>query len=190
MEADSSKARIAPWLGWALCALAACGPAGAGSAAAPSAAALPAYSAAEAALFDDTFSPDFFGLERPVAPDRDTRLRARVQVADTVFPARVATVTRDSSGDRAGFSLELQPTGPALRGRDVTQRVVLSVGPTSPSFAWIESVGTDLVGTRLILLAKRYNDGGVVSLHWHGEPDSPPVRQAIDRARLLSEVRK
>lgn len=188
MESDSFKALAAVLVAVALAA-AGCSGSGPATVAAPTTENLPPYGPGAAALFDDTFSPDFFGLERPEAPDSDPKLRTRVQTADTILPARISTVTRDSAGGRSSFTLVLTATGAALRGSSSSEPLTLTVGPESPSFPWIESIGTDLVGVPLILLAKRYNDAGKALLHWHAEPDTPILRRAIERAGLLSEVR-
>ena len=161
----------------------ACGPTRA-TQAAPAAAGLPPYTAGQAALFGDSFSKDFFGLERTVAPGDDAKLRARVREADSVLVARINTVTRDTDGAAVSYQLVLLPAQ-TLAGSRPPSQVAVSVDAASPSFAYVQSADADLVGKTVIVFVKRYNQKGVVTLHWHVEADVPPVRQAVERAKLL-----
>lgn len=148
----------------------------------------PVYTPAEASLFGDTFSPDFFGAERPIPVELDQKLVRRVAAADVVIGARFSTVNRERRGDRQHFTLAITPHGPQLAGTGRPEIWTLEVPPESPSYAWLSSFGTSLVGKYLIVFLRRYNLSGSASVHWHIEPDTEPVRAAIGRARLITEV--
>lgn len=148
----------------------------------------PVYTPAEASLFGDTFSPDFFGAERPIPLELDQKLVRRVAAADVVIGARFSTVNRERRGDRQHFTLAISPHGPQLAGTGRPEIWTLEVPPESPSYAWLSSLGGSLVGKYLIVFLKRYNVAGSVAVHWHIEPDTEPVRAAIGRARLITEV--
>ncbi|MCB9577511.1 MAG: hypothetical protein H6717_10855 [Polyangiaceae bacterium] len=168
-----------------LAATASCGPEP--EANAPDPVALAPYTAADSALFDDTFSPDFFGLERPTPVGEDRRLTARARSAALVLAGRVSTVTRDRRDALESYVLVLTPTG-VVRGESSAGPITLEVDASSPSFPWIRSTETDLVGRGVILFAKRYNDHGARVLHWHAEADTPEIRRAVESAMLVSEV--
>jgi hypothetical protein len=157
---------------------------------APKAAKFPAYGAAEAAIFGDTIAEDFLGGERAVPAHLDERLGLRVRTA-AVFAARITTVNRDSLGDEGPhYSITAQPVGPVLAGQDEAEAVTLLVPPASASYTWVRTLETALVGRPLILFMKRYNDAGVARIHWHLEADVLPVRIAVERAKMLREVRQ
>ena len=175
---------------WAT-ASAACGPPE-GPAAMPAAEGLPPYTPAEAALFDDAFDPAVFGIEldgRP--PERSRKLPDRTRRADSVVPVRVATVTRDTGrrNDAGVYQLTFVPTGPPLGGSELSEPLQVVVGAQSPSFPLLQRNDSRFVATRVILFVRRYNEGGHLAVHWHGAPDTPEVRSAAERARLLDEIR-
>jgi hypothetical protein len=150
---------------------------------------LPPFTAEEATLFDDAFAPAVFSSD--ASPDIDHKLYLRARQAESVVPATVATVTEDRGSDGEHvFTLELRPTGPPLAGVAWTERVALIVAPASPSYGVLRNLGPSLIGTPVILFFRRYKDDGRVSVHWRAEPDREDVRQAVERARFISEMRK
>jgi hypothetical protein len=150
---------------------------------------LPSFSAEDATLFDDSFSAAVFSTD--ARPDIDHKLYLRSRQAESVLPASIATVTEDRGSDGEHvYTLELRPTGPPLAGAVVTERVALTVSPASPSYGVLRNLGASLIGAPVILFFRRYKDDGLVSVHWRAEPDREEVRQAVERARFVSEYRQ
>ena len=150
----------------------------------PSAANLPAYTASDAALLDDRLSPEVFGA----VVDPSDPVGRRASLADGIVRARLVTVTRDSTGQSESYVLELQPAPPALKGPDIAERLALTIPPANPSFAFVKSSDSELVGRPVIVIYKRYNEGGQATLRWHIEADNPRVMEALDRARIMGEL--
>jgi hypothetical protein len=112
----------------------------------------------------------------------------RARRAEGIVPARVRTVTRDTTGEAESYLLDVAPSGPALKGPSPTTPLSLTVPAANPSFPLVSSMDSRLVGTQLLLFYKRYADGGEVVLHWRAELDGPRVRQVIENAKLMSEL--
>lgn len=164
--------------------LAACGPPRQTPAGGPSVVNLPPYTAAEAALLDDRLSPEVFGAE----VDPSDPVGRRAALGDGIVRARLTTVTRDTSGRSEAFVLDLQPVPPALKGPDISERLTLTIPTSNPSFAFVKSFEAELVGRPVIVIYKRFSEGGQATLRWHIEAENPRVLQAIDRARIMGEL--
>lgn len=149
---------------------------------------LPAYTAEEAALFDDSFSPELLGMRYGEERQSPEKLEARTRRADTVSPVKVATVNRESVGEQHRYHLILKPRGPALAGVNLDQEVDVFVGPTNPAFAFLRSVEAKLVGKDMVVFLRRYQEEGDVIVHFRGEPDNEKVRAAVKRAATLGEL--
>lgn len=163
----------------------ACAPAAVGPAPA-----LPVFSPADAALFDDTFSVDIFESAAVEPEESPEKLIERVVLADSVFPARISTITRDVVGNTRSYGLTLKPTGPALAGAAVTEPLMIAVTADSPSFVRVRGAETTLVGKTLILFFRRYDLGdGTEIVHWRAESDSEAVRAAISQATAVRAAR-
>lgn len=147
---------------------------------------LPPYTAADAALLDDRFSPEVFGAE----VDSSDPVARRASLADGIVRARITTVTRDSTGRAESFVVTLTPVPPALKGRDVSEPLALSIPTTNPSFGFVKSFEAELVGRTVIVIYKRYAENGEATLRWHIEADGPRAAQAIDRSRIMGELRQ
>lgn len=162
----------------------ACGPTGGGRGA-PSAPAapLPPYTAADAALLDDRMSPEVFGA----MVDASDPVGRRAALGDGIVRARVITVTRDSTGQSEKFLVDLQPVPPALKGPDIAERLGLTIPPENPTFAFVKSFESELVGRSVIVIYKRFDEGGQATLRWHIEAENPRVLGAIERARIMGE---
>ncbi len=143
---------------------------------------LPSYSPAEAALFDDTFSVDIFGSAAVEPPTPEEKLRERVVLADSVVPARITTVTRDTMGTIRGYTLTLKPTGPPLAGEAVTKPIQITVKPESPAFVRVRGAEATLVNKHLVLFLRRYEVDGTEQLHWRAESNSEALRTAVSQA--------
>lgn len=164
--------------------LAACGPSRQTPTAGASAVNLPLYTAADASLLDDRLSPEVFGA----VVDSSDPVGRRAARADGIVRARLVTVTRDSTGQSESYVLEIQPAPPALKGPDIAERLVLTIPTANPSFAFVKSFETELVGRSVIVIYKRFSEGGQPTLRWHIEAENPRVLQAIERARIMGEL--
>ena len=150
---------------------------------------LPAFSATEAALFDDTLAGNAFGedLEENEA-DQKLKLSERSVRADGALPVKISTVTSDIRGDEEAYQLVLVPTGAPLFGPQQSEPISVTVSSESPSFPFVRGGDAELVGKQLILMYRRYNVQGIATMHWRLEADSNEVRKAIAQARLLDEL--
>ncbi|MFO0571067.1 MAG: hypothetical protein U0263_35870 [Polyangiaceae bacterium] len=145
---------------------------------------LPAYTVRDAGLLDDRFSPELFGA----IADSSEPTAERAKLAEGIARGRVVTVTLDSTGETEHFVVDLALVSPAVKGALPDEKVSLSVGAESPSFAFLKSVESGLVGTPVVLLYKRYNQGGQATLRWYVEAENQRVVGAIERARLMGEL--
>lgn len=153
---------------------------------APSAQQLPLYGPDAARLFDDTISPDVFGASIDGSDAAaDPALPIRTQRAEAVVPVKVSTVTSDTEGGSPAYTLVLSPVGPPLSGRPWGQPINIEIWPTSPSFAFMHSADSTLVGREFILFFRHYNEQGQITVHWRAEADTPALRAAVERARLV-----
>ena len=145
----------------------------------------PEYQPEYAVVFDDRLAPELFG-SNPDGRDAttDPKLRERTLRADAILPVRVETVSRVGGIENKGsYELVLAPAGPPLFG-NASGSLVINIGAGSPSYPWVEGAGPRWVGTRLILFAKRFRTGKRNEpdvIHFRGEPDTQPMRQAIHR---------
>lgn len=140
------------------------------------------YTRRDAALFDDLFRPELFGVEHTVEPpERDPRLQERTAFADSVSRARVVTVSRAGAPSSATYTIVLRPEARPLAGKPLPDPVTLVIERSSPIFAWLEAAGAAWVGTRLILFARSFADG----LHYHATTDTEPVRRVIEHAAVM-----
>ncbi len=149
----------------------------------------PEYSPEAAVLFDDVFAPELFGFNPDGRdPAKDPKLPERTADADFVAPVRVETLSRSGGGKLRGtYEVVLQVTGKALVGEVPPGPLVVQAPAGSPSHSWLEGAGMTWVGTRMLLFGKRFQGA---ALHFRGEPDTAPVRAAVERSsglRVLKE---
>jgi hypothetical protein len=176
------KIRFPRWIGLALLALtAACG--GGHKKVVVIA---PEYQAEYAVVFDDVLAPELFGFDLEGRdPTLDPKLRERALRADLILPARVETISRIGGVEnKSSYELVLAASGPPLFGKAPSGPLLVNVVAGSPIYPWVEGAGSRWVGTRLILLAKRFKGGprdkGDV-IHYRGEVDTQAMREAIHR---------
>jgi hypothetical protein len=143
------------------------------------------YTPEEAALFGDTLASGVFGLPDQSADAGDEKLAARVQHADTVVPVRISTVTRESLAGTHGFVLILTPTEAPLAGRPPEEPLELRIKLGGPALARVATVDTRLVGARMIVFLRKYAEAGEPALHFHGEADTPGVRNRLKSVKKL-----
>jgi len=168
--------------------LAACGGSRSGTNGADGAA-FPEYSATDAVLFDDMLAPALFGFDPEArTPAKDPKLRDRTRYADYVLPVRVESVSRVGAEHEGTYELTLAPTGPALAG-DHAGPVMITLPKSGPAYAWVEGAGSKFAGSRLIIFVKAFRNGESSVLHFRGEPDTPDVRQAVERDAGLRNLR-
>jgi hypothetical protein len=148
----------------------------------PAVAPKPVYTPEEAALFNDLFRPELFGNPSFAPSETDGLLPERATTADSIFVARVVTITLDEGKDgQQSYSIVVVPAGPAaLAGRTITESVSLTVPGNSPAFAWLQSAPRNWVGSRVLLFLRFYEDGP----HFHAAPDTSDVRAAVLRAKV------
>lgn len=153
---------------------------------APAAQQLPPYSAQAETLFDDSIAPDVFGASVDgVDAANDPALQSRTQESESVLPVRVSTVTSDSEGANPTYTLMLQPVGPALAGKPWTRPIGVEIGPENPSYVFVHSADSTLVGKEFILFFRHFDQQGRITLHWRAEADTSALRAAVQRARLV-----
>jgi hypothetical protein len=143
---------------------------------------LPRLTPEDAVLFDDSFSPEVLGVGAEPA-DRDPELPARVERSDRVESVAISTVTADTDGTEMGYQLTFQPIAPSLPGSRPSDPIVITVRPTSASYAFVKTADMALVGGRYVLFWRRYGEGGRAVLHWHAVMDTPEMRRAVEQAR-------
>lgn len=150
--------------------------------------ALPDYAPEGAVLFDDVFAPELFGFNPEGRdPAKDPKLPERTAKADFVAPVRVETLSRSGGGlERGTYEVVLRVTGKPLAGKVPEGRLVVHAAAGSPSHTWLEGAGMTWVGTRMLLFGKRFRGP---ALHFRGEPDTAPVRAAVERGSSLPMVK-
>ena len=147
---------------------------------------LPAYSPQEAALFDDSASPAIFGvIVGAQPPSKDPKLAERSQRADSVFRAKIATVTAQGEG---AYLLVIRPLEDALAGQTQTEPIDILVPQTAPAFPFVRAKENAIVGKTVVFFFRRYNADGEVAIHWRAEPDTDEVRAAVKDAGALAEL--
>ncbi len=154
-------------------------PLGCGSKANPSAArSIPDYDPEQATLFGDVFRPELFGLGSERSVGVDGLLRDRATIADSVVPARVVTVSRETRGTVRSYSVVLAPTEGALVGPTPSGQLTFEIVESSPVFGWLEGAGGHWGGTQMLLFLRDFRDG----MHFYGCADTQEVRAVIASA--------
>ncbi|HEX2732671.1 MAG TPA: hypothetical protein VHM70_13760 [Polyangiaceae bacterium] len=147
---------------------------------------LPPYTAAEAALYNDSLAPEIFGVESlgkpPTAKETFADL---VGKADSVARARLTTVTRTKTpiDGRVRYVLVVEPMGETIVGEPLSPNLELTVGLGSPSLSLLHSMDAEMVGSKFILFVKRYRAHGESVLHFRAEVDSASLADAVRKLR-------
>ncbi len=102
---------------------------------------------------------------------------------------KVATVSREGSAHGRRYSLVLRPVA-ALVGTLPNEPLGLTLTIKNPSFSWLDRMGGAWVGHELLLFTRRYREGEEAVLHFHGEPDSPALREEIAQIRRAAAAQK
>ncbi len=166
---------------WGIVATLALGACGAAKKPAHTQAAAVEYDAVQSTLFGDLFRQELFGLESALGPERDGLLPDRTRVADTVVPARVVTISRETRGATQSYSVVLAPTELALVGPTPSAPLTYTIVATSPVYGWLEGVGDRWVGTRLLLFRRVFRSGD----HFYATVDRPTIRELVKNAKQV-----
>jgi hypothetical protein len=148
---------------------------------------LPPYTPEEASLFGDSMSPLVFGLPVTTPPSQEPKLPRRVARGDAVVLGRISTVTEESLAGRAGYTIVVTVEGTPIRGSLAEKTVEIRIEAASPSFMSVRARGGSLIGLRMLLYLKRFDDAGEVRFHWYGDRDDPGLRDAVRTAKPLGE---
>jgi hypothetical protein len=178
---------LCPWLAFA----------GFACAAAPAkspATGLPSYGAEDAALLDDGLSGHLFETAFvPGIAGEDLHFRDRVLRAESIWLVKVATVSREGSegsqGKSRSYGLSFRPLE-SLAGPLPNEPISLTISGKDPSFHWLDRVEGAWVGHEVLLMIRHYRAGDQVTLHFHGEPNSPALRAQIMEIRRAPAAQK
>lgn len=141
---------------------------------------LPPYTKEESVLYDDSIAPDVFDSE--VSALIDERFRQRVARAELIVPVKLVAINAEKSEESVRYALVTDPAGAPFVGVVDEGPLELSVGRTSPSQAMLKALDTQLVGAKMIVLARRYQQEGKLVVHFRAEPDTLKVRAAVRAA--------
>lgn len=150
---------------------------------------MPPYGAEDAAALDDSFSGHLFetAFVPGVAGD-DPHFEDRVRRAESIWLVKVATVSLEGSiGERRRYGLSFRHLE-TLAGPAPTAPITVSVSAKDPSFHWLDRVGGAWVGREVLLMVRSYRNGERAALHFHGEPNSPELRERIRDVRARFEA--
>lgn len=142
---------------------------------------LPPYTAEQAALYNDAIAPEVFGLNTTPGREKPEEFVQLVQQADHIGRVKLVTITRTKTpaDGRIRYHLALQPLGDPLRGETLQPQVELTVGMGSPSISLLRALDSEAIGSKFIILLKRYRAKGQMVLHFRAYPDSAKVADAI-----------
>lgn len=141
---------------------------------------LPEYSPQESSAFDDSFAPEVFDPD--ASAPKGERFEKGVQQADVIVPARLTAINAKRSGGSVRYQMIADPSGTPLKGTLGPGSLEFEISPGSPSLGMLKALDTQLVGTKLILLVRRYQADGKMVMHFRAEADTVPSREAITEA--------
>jgi hypothetical protein len=140
------------------------------------------YSAQMRWLFDDELGGiSIEGYATTVAPESRTLLSRRILDADSVLVCQIQTITEGSTGGETTSKLEFRDMGQSLASPRQEECPGLSVSRQSYSYLLIHHSSNILIGRTIVLFLRTFDDFGQQTLHWHGEPDSPGIRDEVKR---------
>lgn len=140
------------------------------------------YSPQMRGLFDDELGDiSIEGYATPVAPESRTLLSRRILGADAVLLCQIQTITEGSAGGETTSKVEFRGMGESLANPRQDGCPVLSVTRQSYSYLLIHHSSNILVGRTIVLFLRTFDELGQQTLHWHGEPDSPSIRDEVKR---------
>lgn len=155
---------------------------------------LPPYTGHAVDLFDDGIDPDAVGFQ--VAPGEppmsDTRLRERTQTGDAVVRARVLTVTEKREERRHTWQLGMHTVEHLAGSGPLDDNFTLEVEDTDPGAPMVHAFEGGLVGKTFVAFVRAFASAVAADEwdeHFHLAADSPAVKQAVQAAVLLQQVR-
>lgn len=142
---------------------------------------LPTYTREEARLYDDSIAMEVFESEQAPTPT-GALFEDRVRAADLIAPVRLVGIDAEKSDETVRYQLVAKLTDEPLTGSVNDDPLRLAVGRGSPSQAMLEAMDTQLVGVRMLVLARRYQRDGEMVMHFRSEPDTVATRDAVRKA--------
>ncbi len=151
---------------------------------------LPAWVGMDRDLFSDEMDPSALGILPPKPARKDQVLWARSQQAEVVGRVRVQTVTADSRGGQATYTLGLRFANPLLAPTDLEQRdFEVVVEPTDLSYGLVKAQDTGLQGKTFVGFIKRFTGkDDEIEVHFYLAPDSAEVAAVVQEAVAVKEV--
>jgi len=157
---------------------------------------LPPYTGHSVDLFDDGIDPDAVGFQvAPGAPPMsDTRLRERTQTGDAVVRVRVLTVTDKREEKRHTWQLGMHTLEHMAGAGPLDDDFTLEVEDTDPGAPMVHAFEAGLVGKTFVAFVRAFARAGPPPAdewdeHFHLAADTPAVKQAVQAAVLLQQVR-
>jgi len=133
-------------------------------------------------MFDDEMvGISLEGYPTPIAPESRSLLSRRILEADAVVLCQIQTITEGSASGETTSKLEFRGMGQSLASPRQEECPVISVSRQSYSYLLIHHSSNILIGRTIVLFLRKFNDSGEQTLHWHGEPDSPIIRNEVQR---------
>lgn len=140
------------------------------------------YGAQMRGLFDDDLGAiSLEGYASSLATESRTLLSRRILEADSVVLCQVQTITEGSAGGETNAKLEFRGLGQSLANPGQEECPAISVSRQSYSYLLIHHSSNLLIGRTIVLFLRKFDDGGQQTLHWHGEPDGPRIRDEVKR---------
>ncbi len=153
---------------------------------------LPGYSGHSADLFDDTIEPAAVGLDfdRGYSPRADPALRERSQVGDAVLRVKVSTVTAKTDGPDSIYQLGLHTVETIAGKHPPPADFTVTISKVSESHGIMKNFESRLVGYAFIAFVREFvRPDGDREVHFHLAPDTKEVKNAVNEALVLGEVK-
>ena len=147
---------------------------------------LPLYTAEEARTYDDSLAQEIF--DSGAKPTFGEPFQKRVLHADVIVQVKLVAINAERSEASVRYEIVTDPTAEPLEGELAAGSFELTVGRGSPSQAMLKALDTQLVGTHMIVFAKRYQRDGKLVVHFRAEPETVGVRDAVKK--VLAQRRK
>jgi hypothetical protein len=153
---------------------------------------LPGYSGHSADLFDDTIEPAAVGLDfdRGYSPRSDPALRERAQTGDAVIRVKVTTITAKTDGPDAVYQLGLHIVETVTGKHAPPPDFNVTISKTSESHGIMKNFEARLVGYAFVAFVREFvRPDGDREVHFHLAPDTKEVKNAVNEALVLGEVK-
>jgi hypothetical protein len=111
-------------------------------------------------------------------------LNQRVRASSLIISAKVTTISRDSRNLNVTYQVILEAEGAPLKGTPAVEPIRLTFDSSHPARPYLRQSEGHLTGARWIVFLRAFQQGPDVVEHFHVEPDSEAVREAIAHAKL------